>query len=78
MTPEPESPAQEEKAPTGVLQRLQDENMQKARKTIMRLHRNLGHPSRKELVRLLQSKRASSSLIQAAQEHKCPLCELHQ
>ena len=57
---------------------LQDEDMQKARRTIQRLHRNLGHPSKRELVRLLQNKLASKALIKAAQEHECPLCELHQ
>eukprot|EP00435_Cladocopium_sp_Y103_P059914 s2481_g21.t1 len=76
--PEPESPADPPEVASGVLQRLQDDDMQKARRTIMRLHRNLGHPTRKEVVRLLQNKGASSALITAAQEHQCGLCDLHQ
>ena len=43
----------------------------------MRLHRNLGHPNKKELVRLLQSKNASAALIEAAQQHECALCDMH-
>jgi hypothetical protein len=43
-----------------------------------KLHRSLGHPTRKELVRLRQNKRASNALVKAALEHECPLCELHQ
>ena len=52
--------------------------MQKAWRTITRLHRNLGHPTKRELVRPLQDKNASSSLLTAAREHQCPLCKLHQ
>ena len=43
----------------------------------MRLHRNLWHPSTKEPIRLLKSKNASDTLLQAAQEHECGLCDLH-
>jgi hypothetical protein len=52
-------PQQEIQRRRGVLQRLDDENKQAAKRTIMRLHRNLGHPSNKELIRLLKSKNAS-------------------
>eukprot|EP00435_Cladocopium_sp_Y103_P032566 s1782_g8.t1 len=61
----------------GVLRRLDEENRQAAKRTIMRLHRNLGHPSNKELIRLLKSKNASDVLLQAAQEHECGLRDLH-
>ena len=74
---EPESPDEPPAAPSGVLTRLRDEDMQKARRTITRLHRNLGHPSKKELVCLLQNKNASSAVLTAAREHECQLCELH-
>ena len=76
-SPDPESPEEPPAAPSGVLSRLHDEDMQKARRTIMRLHRNLGHPTKKELIRLLQNKNASSALLTAAREHECQLCELH-
>ena len=64
-------------APTGVLKRLQDENKQAAKRTIQRLHRNLGHPTKKELIRFLKMRKASEALLQAAQEHECGLCDLH-
>ena len=70
-------PQQEIQRRRGVLQRLDDENKQAAKRTIMRLHRNLGHPSNKELIRLLKSKNASDTLLKAAQEHECGLCDLH-
>ena len=81
MAPDPPSeepePHQEVQRRRGVLRRLDEENKQAAKRTIMRLHRNLGHPSTKELVRLLKSKNASDTLLQAAQEHECGLCDLH-
>ena len=75
--PDLESPDEPPAAPSGVLSRLRDEDMQKARRTITRLHRNLGHPTKKEPIRLLQNKNASSALLTAAREHECQLCELH-
>ena len=64
--------------PHGVLRRrLHDENWQNAKRTVMRLHRNLGHPTSRELVRLLQNKNASSALLEAAQQHECPICNMH-
>ena len=75
--PEEPEPHQEVQRRRGVLRRLDEENKQAAKRTIMRLHRNLGHPSTKELVRLLKSKNASDTLLQAAQEHECGLCDLH-
>ena len=74
-----ESPADEpEQAPAkGVLNRLNDEDWQKAKRTVLRLHRNLGHPTKHELIRLLKNKNASSSVIEAAHKHECSLCDLH-
>ena len=57
----------------GVLGRLRDEGKQQAQRTILRLHRNLGHPTKKEFIRLLQNKGASTQLIEAAQEHEYAL-----
>ena len=68
----------EHPANRGVLQRLQEHDRQAAKRTITRLHRNLGHPTTKELIRLLKSKNASEALLTAAQEHQCGFCELHQ
>ena len=38
-------PPAEEHPPRGVLKRLHDVDWQHARRTVMRLHRNLGHPT---------------------------------
>ena len=74
----PESEDHQDQPPhKGVLSRLHDEDWQKAQRTVMRLHRNLGHPIQKELVRLLLNKSASSALIEAAKQHQCGLCDLH-
>eukprot|EP00435_Cladocopium_sp_Y103_P007119 s2224_g2.t1 len=74
---DPPEPHQEVRRRRGILSKLQDEDRQAAKRTITRLHRNLGHPSNKELVRLLKSKNVSQTLLQAAQEHECGLCDLH-
>ena len=79
--PQPSEPVDHEDQPDsqqrGVLSRLQDEDWQKAKRTIQRLRRNLGHPTKKELIRLLQNKNAASALIEAAQQHECGLCDLY-
>ena len=63
---------------TGVLQRLQRQDRQLAKRTVSRLHRNLGHPTNAELKRLLEMKGASSVLIECAKEHDCDVCRQHQ
>ena len=62
---------------TGILTRLDETNKQAAERTVQRLHRNLGHPTNKELTRLLKSRNASNKLIEAAEHHHCDLCYLH-
>ena len=74
---EPPEPQQEVQRQRGVLTRLQDEDRQAAKRTITRLHRNLGNPSNQELLRRLKTKNVSQALLQAAQEHECGLCDLH-
>ena len=64
---------------TGVLQRLQvAADSQQAKRTISRLHRNLGHPTNAELCRLLTMKGAHESLINQAKVHDCAVCAQHQ
>ena len=64
---------------TGVLQRLQvAADSQQAKRTISRLHRNLGHPTNAELCRLLTMKGAHESLINQAKAHDCAVCAQHQ
>ena len=74
---EPPEPQQEVQRQRGVLTRLQDEDRQAAKRTITRLHRNLGNPSNQELLQRLKTKNVSQALLQAAQEHECGLCDLH-
>ena len=48
------------------------------KEAIEKLHRNLGHPSNKELSRVLSLSRASPHLVRwAAQGHHCPNCAAH-
>ena len=63
--------------PRGILKRLTDTDNQQAKRTVQRLHRNLGHPTNGELVRLLQTKNAAEPLLQAARDLECNLCDLH-
>ena len=75
--PDPPDPHQEVRQQRGVMARLQDEDRQAAKRTITRLHRNLGHPTNKELIRLLKTKNVSQTLLKAAYEHECGMCDLH-
>ena len=44
-------------------------------KWLIRVHKNLGHPSNDRLVKALQMQGAHLGLIQAAQELACPICK---
>ena len=70
---EPEPPQ-----PRGVQYRLTSIRQQDVKRTLLRLHRNLGHPTNQELVRVLESKKASPELIEAARQHECPVCHHQQ
>ena len=70
---EPEPPD-----PRGVLYRLTSIRQQEVKRTLLRLHRNLGHPTNAELARILESKNASPELVEAARIHECPVCHQHQ
>ena len=68
----------------GVLERLCGIAAQDVKRTITRLHRNLGHPTSGELMKLLEQKGASAEMIgvpsfTSAQRAKCtsdPLANL--
>ena len=49
-----------------------DQNMKKA---IDKLHRNLGHPSNRDLVRILTHGQAASRAIELARHHECDFCK---
>ena len=44
---------------------------------LMRVHRNLGHPSNRLLVQLLKAAKAPESVIDIASKLECPICARH-
>ena len=42
---------------------------------LMRVHRNLGHPSNKLYVKILREARAPESVIKVAEQLRCPICD---
>ena len=44
---------------------------------LKKLHANLGHPSNKDLVRILQHSKASPEAIRLARDFSCPVCASH-
>ena len=63
---EPEPPQ-----PRGVLYKLGATRQQEVKRTITRLHRNLGHPTNNELAKMLEQRGASPELVEAARVHDC-------
>ena len=64
----------EEKEVTGSLVRLQASTRQEAIRTVQKLHRNLGHPSKEALTELLAARGASEALLEAARGYTCLAC----
>lgn len=48
------------------------------KKALSRLHRNLGHPSTQDLIRILRHSRASAEAIDLAGKLQCTVCANHQ
>ena len=44
---------------------------------LMRVHRNLGHPSNRLLVQILKEAKAPTSIIEIATKLQCPMCARH-
>eukprot|EP00435_Cladocopium_sp_Y103_P029927 s3688_g7.t1 len=59
----------------GKLIDLHVEGKAEALRVVQKLHRNLGHPSTKSLVELLQSRNASEAVIQVAGSYVCAACQ---
>ncbi|CAL1167029.1 unnamed protein product [Cladocopium goreaui] len=59
---------------TGVLRKLGTRHGSEAVCITYRLHRNLGHPRKDTLVRMLQAKNADPKVIAAAKALECPYC----
>ena len=55
-----------------------DDDAAKVQHALKRLHVNLGHPSNRDLVRILQHSKASAKAIQMARDFECTVCANHQ
>ena len=81
MHPEPPSlinfvgAVNEDREYTSGIIRLLTTNKPEAARVVQRLHRNLGHPEPQRLVELLQSRGASSEVIEAARNYHCVACQ---
>ena len=64
----------EQKVATGSIVQLMTEVKQDAVRTVQRLHRNLGHPSPQALYDMLESRGASTAVLDAAKEYRCVAC----
>ena len=62
---------------TGVLRRLGTRHGHEAVRLAYRLHRNLGHPRREVLLKMLEGKQCSSQVIDAVRDLECPYCAKH-
>ena len=61
-------------AMTGIIQLLTT-NKPEAVRTVQRLHRNLGHPDPSHLADLLESRGASSVVVETAKTYHCAACQ---
>ena len=64
----------EQRAVSRNLVQLMTDTKQEAVRTVQRLHRNLGHPSTESLVEILESRGASSAVLEAARGYRCVAC----
>ena len=62
---------------TGILRKLGSVHGHEAVRTAYRLHRNLGHPRKEILVKMLKDRGCSESVQAAVQDLHCPYCEVH-
>ena len=59
---------------TGILRKLGTQHSHEAIRLAYKLHRNLGHPRKEALVKMLQAKKCSPKVIAAVEAMKCPYC----
>eukprot|EP00438_Fugacium_kawagutii_P019118 Skav204381 [mRNA] locus=scaffold4897:193896:199406:+ [translate_table: standard] len=62
-------------AETGVLRQLATVHGSHAARVAHRLHRNLGHPRKEVLLKLLEGKQVSDQVKKAIEDLKCPHCQ---
>ena len=48
---------------------------QRQKNRLMRVHRNLGHPSNRLLVQILTEAKAPKSIVDRARDLECPICD---
>ena len=72
-------PPQSESTPTsvkltGCLQKLECRTPAEAQRIVARLHRNLGHPSNRDLRVVLAQSGANRLVVETAENYQCPTC----
>ncbi|CAJ1401942.1 unnamed protein product, partial [Effrenium voratum] len=71
---QPDHPEAEPPQHKGILQRIHDSRPVESQRLIARLHRNLGHPSQKDLLKILEARGASQHVLNALKNYHCELC----
>ena len=67
---------QEAQELTGILRKLGTQHSHEAIRLAYKLHRNLGHPRKETLVKMLQAKKCSPKVIAAVEAMECPYCNI--
>ena len=62
---------------TGVLRKLSTRHGSEAVRLAFRLHRNLGHPRREVLLKMLEGRNCSPQVLAAVADLECPYCQKH-
>ena len=62
---------------TGILRKLSTRHGSEAVRIAYRLHRNLGHPRKEVLLKMLEKKACSQQVKDAVQDLECPFCHKH-
>ena len=53
------------------------EKEEEAMQRLMRVHKNLGHPSNRLLAQILKEAKAPASIVELASKIQCPICARH-
>ena len=64
----------EHRPATGILKKLETVRPGDATRLVARLHRNMGHPTKKDLHAILASKRALQTVLDMVMTYSCPTC----
>ena len=72
--PSSSSTTNEPQPATGILKKLETVRPGDATRLVARLHRNMGHPTKKDLHAILSSKGASQTVLDMVMAYSCPTC----